>query len=633
MRMKSRFVLLLMSALLVLGSSFSASAAVQFADVNASHWAYNHIRKAANAGIIRGYDHPVTGLRIYDPESPVTRLQSVVMVYETLKATNSLKSQSDYTQKYRSLMNAASIPWGFKQVAYALEHGILTTTELTAVMNPGSPEPTQNTATREEVAVLFSRALDPSPASTNVASMTYRDVEMISSNAMPHVNFLTKHRILTGDDQGRFNPRAAIRRSEMAAVISKAYDWLKEGGSIIIEIPVREKPEEVTEETRFVGKIKLISFSTNRIYLVEEGKTRVDDYSFNNDTRVYVRGIERGVSSLQENQTAEFTVNRSGLLTRIEVDPQRDKVEGTLQSMVDMRESRGYYVLRIVDSAKNIDMTLLAGEKTPVIYENTEVGFAWLTVGEKLVVYYRNGEATRIEKLDTINEAEGILAKRVTRFDNHITLRINNTEREYRLDPDLYVRIDGRSAVLFDLLEGDILMLRLRDGKVTRIDAKQVALETTVEGTIVSIQIARVNQITIEDRRGDERTYEVTEGARVNIDNERKSLGDLRMGDRVELTLRAERVLEITRDRGNRGEFMRGVVETVNERTNQLRLRRTDTARGEEVVIFVNRDTRIFDANRKATTLAGIKQGALINVRGEFEVGNFVADLIDVLEE
>ncbi|SMP56645.1 S-layer homology domain-containing protein [Anoxynatronum buryatiense] len=639
MCIKSKWVLLAMCALMVLSSGLTAFASVQFTDVPANHWAYSHIRRAADTGIIGGYTHATTGQRVYDPENPVTRLQAVVMVYETLKATNDLKSQSDFTQKYNSLMTAAGVPWGQKQVAYALEYGILTTTELTMLMNQSGSEPKQNPATREEVAVFFSRALNPNQEGTTTVNLTYKDAEMINSAAMLHVNFLTQHRILTGDDQGNFNPRAAIRRSEMAAVISKAYDWLNStGNEIVVTIPVETKEPEKEEkeeekETRLIGVIQLLSFNSNRIYLVEEGKTRVDDYPFTNDTRVYVRGSERGLSSLQEDQTAEFTLNKEGIITRIEVDPQRDKVEGTLQSLVDMTKDRGYYVLRIVDSGKNVDMTLQADEKIPVMADTTEVDFDWLTIGERVVVYYRDKEATKIEKLDTINDAEGTLAKRVTRFDNHITLTSGNVEREYLLGEDLYIRIEGRSAELSDLMTGDIITLRLRDGKVTRIDAKQVELENTVEGTIVAIQIARTNMITIEDRRGTEKTYEITDGARVFIDNERKAIADLRNGDWVKLTLRADSVLEISLEKGYRGEYMRGIVETVYERTNQIRLRRTDTARGEEVLIYVENNTRIYDTNRKEITIGSIRRNSLISIRGDFEGDFFVADLIDVLEE
>lgn len=638
MHMKSKWVLLVMCALMVLSSGMTAFASVQFADVTASHWAYNHIRRAADTGIIGGYTHAVTGQRVYDPESPVTRLQAVVMVYETLKATNDLKSQSDFTQKYNSLMTAAGVPWGQRQVSYALEYGILTTTELTMLMDQSGSEPKQNPATREEVAVFFGRALNTDQQGSTTVNLTYKDAEMINSTAMGHVSFLTQHRILTGDDQGNFNPRAAIRRSEMAAVISKAYDWLNSNtNEIIVTLPVEPKEpekEEVKEkETRFIGVIQLVSFNTNRLYLVEEGKTRVDDYPFNNSTRIFVRGTERGINSLQEDQTAEFTLNEDGTITSIEVDPKRDKVEGTLQSLVDMTKDRGYYVLRVVDSSKNVDMTLQADKKIPVMVDNTEIDFDWLTVGERVVVYYRDKEATRIEKLDTINEAEGTLAKRVTRFDNHITLKSGNVEREYALGEDLFIRIDGRNAELSDLMVGDIITLRLRDGKVTRVDAKQVELENTVEGTIVAIQIARTNMITIEDRRGNEKTYEITDGARVFIDKERKVLADLRNGDWVKLTLRADSVLEINLEKGYRGEYMRGIVETVYERTNQIRVRRTDTARGEEILVYVERNTKIYDTSRKEISITGIKRNALISVRGDFEGDFFVADLIDVLED
>lgn len=640
--MLKKGLIVTLAVIMVLSTALTGFA-VEFTDIS-THWGRTHIERMAQKGIVSGSDDPVTGQRVYLPDDPVTKVETMVMIYSTLRAMDQLVSDGDYTSRYQSIMNSAKIPeWAQRQVAYAIEAEVISTANLAGFMEEADPYPIQQSASREEVAIYFGKAIDHEDEAVNGdISLTFDDTEEISSQALPYVNYLVEKNIVSGDDLNHFNPRATITRAEMAALMSKTVEAIEEDEPIVIQLPEPTEPEEEDEEEEpeattgdrtFIGEIQLVSFSSNLIYVREESRSRVDDYAFDNNTRVFIRGIERGISSLDEDQTAEFTLDEDQVITRIEVDPEREKIEGTLRSLVDMTDDRGYYVLRIVDEDRGIDKTLEADEDIPVKVEDNEVDFSWLTVGEKLVVYYTGDQATRIEKLDTINEAEGTLVDRVSRFDHHITLRSGNTEREYELGEDLYVRIDGNRAELYDLMEGDILMLRLRDGKVTRIDAKQVELEETMEGTVVSIRIARTDEITIEDRRGDEHTFEITEGVRVYIDDERKNLSDLRSGDRVELVLRSDRVLEINLDKGYRGQYLRGVAETIYDRTNQIEVRRTDTARGENVRIYVDRDTRIFDIDRKEISLSQLNRNALISVRGEFEGDIFVADLIDVLED
>lgn len=119
---------------------------IQFADVPASHWAYNAVQTAYGIGFLQGYPGGT-----FNPEQNILRAQVLVALSSGLKLTS---AASPTTVLNNYFQDASAIPsYALGQVAAAAEKGIAVNYPNPAFLNPN------NVATRAEVAAFVYQAL------------------------------------------------------------------------------------------------------------------------------------------------------------------------------------------------------------------------------------------------------------------------------------------------------------------------------------------------------------------------------------------------------------------------------------------------------------------------------------------
>lgn len=219
-----RPVIALLAAILLLAAPAAGPAAHAagggFTDVADSYWGAAFVGFAAEAGIINGYPLP-DGRRAFRPENPVTREESMQMVYKAAVNSGARPAPApDQPAAYADLLASHGIAaWAHECVAFGLAEGILTEAELAGFRNDaGTPLP----ATRLEVARWAAIALDrPFLAAT---SLDFPDKDQIARTDRIYADLLHRMNIMVGDDQGRFHPDANIRRVEFAVICTRMYD-------------------------------------------------------------------------------------------------------------------------------------------------------------------------------------------------------------------------------------------------------------------------------------------------------------------------------------------------------------------------------------------------------------------------
>lgn len=644
-----KIIAFLMVLLLVTGSITPAAASIQFHDVTSDHWAYSHIRRAADLGIISGYDHPETFQRVYDPDSPVTRLQAVVMVYETLQAADQLESGNDYVSRYNTMVNSAGIPWGQKQVAYALEYDIITTAELSEIMDREPAEPTQKTALREEVAVFFSRALQGEEASNDVVSMDYEDAEEISAEAIPHVGFLTEEDILRGDDIGNFNPKAGIRRSEMAAMISKSYDWLDDhNGAIIIELPPIEgidddedlddidaEDEASIDDSLITGEIVRVNTGTRILYLIDESDD-LRSFDIRADTIIEIDGNERSITNLarEEGEVAVLHFDESGRLLKIQVGEEETEFTGRINTI----EDRGEYDVIIVHSTDDA-----SDRRTFRVYDDTRIREDGRTLvredlrtRDRVTIEAEGIRATYIEIGVQDRDTEGILDQAISFRTYPLELELRRSDDEiitYEIDDDVLVRIDGSRAELDELRRNDIVSLTLRSGLVTVIEAERIDRSSIERGTIYELTTS-VNRrkLVLLDGNQEKEYTDFADRVRVYIDNEREEFGMLQPGYEVRLEIQNGQVVEIDAESRVSRDVVQGKIREALVSLNRLIVNNviSDTGRTEQVSVYVASDTVILDEDGNAIRLRDLYRDDEVIITGSYVDDIFVAHRIIV---
>ena len=208
-----------LAAVLVAGSLPVTASAATFTDINEVSWASSTIQAVSDKGLINGYEDGT-----FRAKNNVTYSEAMVMIYNLMDKTGNLKASATNTLSiYQSVLNTYKIPtWSQSTVAYGLSAQILMAADLPKFTTNGVSNP----ATRQDVAVMFGRALSEKYDIYAGTGVNYNDVWRISDEAMPYVDLLTRLGIVTGDDSGNFNPTANITRAEMAVMMNKTYDLL-----------------------------------------------------------------------------------------------------------------------------------------------------------------------------------------------------------------------------------------------------------------------------------------------------------------------------------------------------------------------------------------------------------------------
>ncbi|SHK67151.1 S-layer homology domain-containing protein, partial [Desulforamulus aeronauticus] len=152
-------------------------------------------------------------------------------------------------------------------------------------------------------------------------------------------------------------------------------------------------------------------------------------------------------------------------------------------------------------------------------------------------------EAVTIKLLDgsssssSSSNLEGEVTVLDTSGDYSIKIRKpDGSEKTYDVEDDVDVYEDGDSIDFDDIRKGDYVKLKLNSrDDVTRIDILDVEL---VEGEVTDVDTSGSWSITIEDSRGDDETYDVSDDVDVyDEDGKSKKFKDIDDGDQVKLVI------------------------------------------------------------------------------------------------
>lgn len=227
--MKKKFSVLLAGFLAICITS--AVWGANFSDINQVPWegAKTYINSVADAGLMVGDEDIRTGAKIFRANDNVTYCEVTQLAYTLLSSTGKLATTADLTTKWSAVMASYKIPaWAYKSVSYALEYGIISVSDASKFMSSSGANVD---ATREGVAVIMGKALGGLYSVNSSASLSYADKANIAATSVPYVDLLTRLNIMVGDDENKFNPKTDINRAEMAVVVSKTYDLLKNNTS------------------------------------------------------------------------------------------------------------------------------------------------------------------------------------------------------------------------------------------------------------------------------------------------------------------------------------------------------------------------------------------------------------------
>lgn len=419
-----------LAAVLVAGSLPVTVSAATFSDINEVSWASSTIQAVSDKGLINGYEDGT-----FRAKNNVTYSEAMVMIYNLMDKTGNLKASATNTLSiYQTVLNTYKIPtWSQSTVAYGLSAQILMAADLPKFTTNGVSNP----ATRQDVAVMFGRALSEKYDIYAGTGVNYNDSWRISDEAMPYVDLLTRLGIVSGDDNGNFNPTANITRAEMAVIMNKTYDLLTnelantgeiteivnhDGNYYDIDVKMdngernklsisddnisiynKDGSREMPISSLTKGdRVSLVfdGLVITKIYLLDEEASAQEKY----DAVGYIYSLKDGYLNLESENTGETTKYKIDTDCVYYLDGKKT-TESAIKDVIDDNSDKYVYAgLNTETKNEKVD-----GERKDVLYAKA----VYVTVKDE---YTQTGEVTDFTSTTVYYKASGSNARKTVDF-------------------------------------------------------------------------------------------------------------------------------------------------------------------------------------------------------------------------
>lgn len=171
-----------------------------FSDI-VGHWSEEYVIRCRKLGIVNGKTDTT-----FEPEGNVTRAEILAML---------LRAKGINTAEYKgAFADVDQKDWYAGYVQYALDNGIISQAELF--------RPNDNVK-RSEAAKMI--AVANNILAEKGTELSYNDKNSLPEWSVEFICALFEADIMSGDDNGSFNPEKSLKRGEMAKIICKTIDY------------------------------------------------------------------------------------------------------------------------------------------------------------------------------------------------------------------------------------------------------------------------------------------------------------------------------------------------------------------------------------------------------------------------
>jgi len=656
----------------------SAETVKVYPDVPVGHWAEKDIAKMKFKGVVSGYSDG------YHPDEAINREQAVVMLLRVVGLNEGAPSQS-----LEQLVESSAVtpwyeyvsPWAERPLAIAVENGVL-------IPDDERNFRPKEKIKRYELAVFSARAmgLTEEAQSAYGSRLNFTDAGQIPGWAVGYVKSVVQREIVTGYPDNTFRPNDPVTRAQMASILARIDEQmgnptgnvvrgevLSQGAENLLRIIDRSGSERTFKvapdaficDGRYQSsgrlplsalmeghKVELILDSDGDAVYVEivpddafvtgeelEGiitgissfervltllcNDEIVSYAVTPEARIKVNGFTAGLGDLSGGQRVTATV-REGKIVAVAAEDAHWNFEGIVEQVagyggemsVTVRDNGGNKLIFTIDSSTGIEV------------EGSEAGPSDLKKGQSVRIRAYNLTARSIEAEDTHRVVEGRVIS--TAFSPRWSITILNEDgvkETFEVDARCDIEKNDSEVGFADIAAGDIVKLRVENNLVTDLEAESEENEN--EGVIKEITFGlNVSKITIEDKNGNEYSYEITSETEIRKDRKRAELKDVNAGDHAELEIEGGRVTRMDIESRTVRDYVVGEVVNISERASVIVIE-PDMSDREIMQINVTNDTYLIKSG-KSIDLDDIEEGDHIIAVGDAEEGVFIASEIVV---
>ena len=570
-------------------------------------WARIYINAMAQRGLISGYEDGT-----FRPDNDVTRLEGLSLFARAMGAND--EANSDLLkiahERYDSVVGNYGLSWGSDEIVYLMYKGALKKSDLDTYLRGSEKEAPLK---RYEAAIIITKAMggENDALSELGIVLDYTDVREVPSNSIQYVEYATEMGIMEGMGDGTFSPNTAVKRSQMAVMLSRTVD--KTDYSFL--------------------KMKITSVNTTtRIITAMSASGQEAKYEYTDDTVMKNCGDEVQPKNLDAGVDAVLTLSGRNLVAVDTLSNQPDQtITGRFYNYASLS---GKSVIRMIPDGETDTQSYACAENVSVIYDGTPATVRSFVKDDVIRLDLVNGEIAKITGESKTVTITGAIVESLD-IGNDVTMTISHGKEEYngntyRVSSDVSVKKNDVPYNLDSIYKGDKVTLTLEYGVITKISA--TSNKKTVEGTIQSLTIS--NQSTMEVKvKNQVQTYSIPKDVEILINNEPGSLYDFRVNDRVKLTIESDAIVKIsaTTTQESSGNIT-GVVTGINASYGVISILPSESDEAKQV--FCKDDTTTFiTTDGKTKKMKDVQIGQTVDVRGTVSNGVFIGKLLIIVSE
>lgn len=579
----------------------------RFTDIGTENfaWAKPYINEMAARGLISGYEDST-----FRPDNDVTHLEGLSLFARAMGSNNSVNADvlEIAHDKYDSIIGGYGLSWGKDEIAYLLYKGALKRSDLdTYLRDNAKDEPMQ----RYEAAIIITKAMggeDRALADYGVV-LNYDDARDVPSNAIQYVSYATEMGIMEGMGDGTFSPMTAVKRSQMAVMLSRTV--------------------EKTDYTFSYVKLADVDTGAKNI-TVKDTSGRENTYSYNDATVMRSMGDEVQPNNLVANVDAIITLSGNNLVS---VDSLYSQPDETIQGRyVSYGTSSGKTTIRIIPYGETTTQGYECASNLSVTYDGSPASIRSFSKDDIITLNLVNGKVKSITAETKTTSISGAIVEKVNVGDQ-ITITISHGNDEYNgktypVSSDVSVKKNDVPCDLNEIYKGDKVTLTLEYGTITKIVS--TSSKKVVEGVVQGLTISNTPTMDVKVN-GTVSTYEIPSGISIIINGEEGTLYDFRVGDIVKLTLDSHAITKIVATSVQDSSVsVTGVVTAINESYGSISVQPAGSDTAELVMC---KEATFIDIAGKTRKLKDIKVGQTVDVRGSNSNGVFIGKLIIIVSE
>jgi len=593
----------------VLSIIFTVTAsAVAFTDIS-NHWAESYIERVAKNGLVSGYDD-----KTFKPDNNVTVLEALVMLSRLYDIDKDIKDEiiEKYEPVLEEMPNTRSYEWSFEYLSVIIELGVVSEN---GIKDMFSKKTIFQEATREEIAVLLTKAMMLEDELKKTFVLPFNDAEKISTAARPYIYVMYDKEILQGDSKKNINPTNKITRAEISTVLDKAFRYIEKND-------VYPDLDDYVPTTVAEGFITKISEEKGESYIYINNSKNIESIvKINNNTEIYINGRTKKFSDLKKDMLVKCKVDENKYAVKIEADSTKEIARGIINTVAYSSPAS----VTIYDKDKD-KIKYDVPSSAEVYLDGKATELKNLKKNDEITLFLDNNKVYQINSVSRIKYYDGkISAIDYSSYPIKVSVKTaGDVIKTFELSGSVEVTRNDKESSFDRVRVGDEVTVTTEYDTMIKINT--VAKEAEMSGTVKEIIIGGTNKIKIADKNGDIEQYTVSNSVVVTIGSKNASINDLRVGYNVNINTSGGEIVTIEASELQTVINFSGKAIFINKDDKIIMMQNLNSSGQTELIYLkVTNNTRIINITGDTRYLKDITEGQYISSTAVSQNGEYVA--------